>query len=227
MGCTIDHLCADLRVTVRQDFADARGHRHRAGETGVIRKIALDWPKQEICVEWQRDGKMETMLFELMAKTGPRNGHMKEFFEAGDLELPERKDRRKFVPDLGLVPTAPPELPEVSPGLIADAARAQEALQRVWALAGRRRFAEAEEQLRAVQQDPSITAGVLGGAAELHVFEQDGAVYEWLRDRAINCWYSWGSQATSGGDGAARMLEIGPAMDRFKKLDQWRAANAK
>lgn len=34
---------------------------------------------------------------------------------------------------------------------------------------------------------------------------RDRAAAEWLYDRAIDCWYGWGSLATRGGDGAARL----------------------
>lgn len=224
MGCTIDHLSADYRIKVIQDFIDLRGQRHRTGETGVVRQIQLDWPKQEILIEWERDGKPEVLAFALMAKEGPRNGHMKEFFEKGDYVAPETPGR-KFVPGFGMVPVDPPVLPEVAPAIFREAAQFQAAIQRVWALAGRKRFDEAEEQLRAVPRDPLVTAKALGTIAERHAFEADGSVYEWLRDRAINHWYAWGATATSGGEGAERMLEIGPAMERFKKLDAWRKAD--
>ncbi len=91
MGLVIDHLSVDHRIRVLRDFTDVRGERHRTGESGVIRKMDLDWGRQECFIEWEREGKSETMTFALMAKDGPRNGHMREYFEIGD-----REPRRGF-----------------------------------------------------------------------------------------------------------------------------------
>lgn len=60
---------------------DARGVEHRALEVGVLRHLTLDWPRQELNLEWERNDSRETMTFSLNAKTGPRNGSMREFFE--------------------------------------------------------------------------------------------------------------------------------------------------
>jgi hypothetical protein len=225
MGCTIDHLASFHRITVIEEFTDLRGVQHRRGESGVIQLMELDWATQEIRIHWERDQKRETMAFALKATTGPRNGHMKEFFEKGDYVAPETPGK-KFIPGFGLVATAPPELPAVTHSVIRDKAQFEGAIQRVWALVGRKRFDEAEEQLLAIPSDSFLTAKGLGEIAERHAFEPDGSVYEWLRDRAINHWYAWGATATSGGEGAERMLDIGPAVERFKKLDAWRKANA-
>ena len=46
--------------------------------------------------------------------------------------------------------------------------------------------------------------------------------YDWLRDQAIRYWYQWGADATSGGEGSARLLDIRPAMDRLERLDRAR-----
>ena len=80
MSCTIDHLLADHRLEIIQDFKDARGVAHSVGESGVLRRMGLDWARQEIQLEWERNGTRETMFFSLRAKEGPRNGGMREFF---------------------------------------------------------------------------------------------------------------------------------------------------
>jgi len=54
MACTIDHLSADHRIRVIRRFCDVRGIEHVAGETGVIRRIELDWPANEIVIEWEQ-----------------------------------------------------------------------------------------------------------------------------------------------------------------------------
>ena len=84
MGCTIDHLKADLEIRIIRDFTDARGARHHAGESGVIRMLDLDWAAQQIAITWERDGSRETMAFALSAKDGPRNGAMRDYFATGE-----------------------------------------------------------------------------------------------------------------------------------------------
>jgi hypothetical protein len=84
MGTVIDHLIADHKVRVIQAFCDANGCAHKAGESGIIRQMGLDWPRQEIWIEWERDGVREKMLFRLDARQGPRSGAMREYFELGD-----------------------------------------------------------------------------------------------------------------------------------------------
>lgn len=222
MGCTIDHLTANRRVTVIRNFTDATGSTHRAGESAVIRKIELDWPSQQIHLDWEREGVEESLVFDLKATTGPGNGRMRQYFEVADLVIPDEPGKR-FVQGIGVVSTLPPELPPLSPDFISDHSRRHEILQRVQALAGRLRFAEAEAQLRVLSEHPpDLIAIALGAAAERHAFDPRIGVYEWLRDNAIHHWYSWGAQATSGGDGSARLLDIYPAMERFKHLDRAR-----
>lgn len=48
MACTIDHLRVSLRLRVLQDFVDAQGHHHAAGETGVLEHLDVDFATDEI-----------------------------------------------------------------------------------------------------------------------------------------------------------------------------------
>jgi len=222
MACTIDHLSLHRRVTVIRDFTDARGSVHCPGETGVISRIELDWRRRQIAIDWNRDGAVETLVFDLAASEGPGNGRMRDYFEAGDLAIPADPGKR-FVEGIGVLSTIPPDLPPVAEEPHPDPADLEAAVSRIHALAGRRRFDEASEELRLLSAAPSdLVAAALTRLAERHAFDPSEGVYEWLRDRAINAWYSWGAEATSGGEGAARLLEIHPAMDRFKRLDRAR-----
>jgi hypothetical protein len=47
------------------------------GELAIIRRMDLDWPRQELLIEWERDGAKETLSFSLAATSGPRNGKMR------------------------------------------------------------------------------------------------------------------------------------------------------
>jgi len=230
MATTIDHLSADHMVRVLQDFVDARGVHHRAGEEGRIIALGFDMRTNDISIEWLRDGKSETMVFDLRERSGPGNGRMRQYFELGEYVNPGREGMR-FVPNYGYVPIAPPELPMVTGKVITTDARYDDAIERVWALAGRKRFDEAEEQIRAIAyatdrrgDNSDRLAGSVCGLAVSHAFDADPAVYEWLRDRGISLWYAWGSGATSGGEGTERGREIRKVEKAFKDLERARTS---
>ncbi|MBI1354277.1 MAG: hypothetical protein GC160_08020 [Acidobacteria bacterium] len=216
MGCTIDHLRADHRLTVLKAFRDADGAACPAGETPVLRRMSLDWGAQRIRLEWERDGAAEVFSFDLRASEGPGNGRMREYFAVGEA-VPDPAEQAAAVAALE------PPPPAAEP--VRAAGRWDEALERVWALAFRGRFEEAAEQLRWVDEGPAPrVAAALTELAERAAAAPNPAVFEWLRERAVDAWYGWGSQATSGGDGAARMLEIKPALRRLDRLREQRAA---
>src|SRR4030095_8908552 len=108
MGTTIDHLSANHYISVLQDFTDARRGAHRKGEKGLLLEMGLDWEAREIWLAWQRDGTREKMFFRVDARTGPRNGGMREYFELGDYVDPPRPE-----------PERPP-VPAVTETLITD-----------------------------------------------------------------------------------------------------------
>lgn len=212
MSCVVDHLAADLRVSIRQDFADARGVQHRRGEIGVIRSLALDWARQEIVLEWERTGGREKMHFALAAKDGPGNGRMRVYFEVIERSPPPPPPRRWEAP----------AVPEPAAQPVTDPKRYAEGFARVWALAARGRFEEAEQQLQLILagEDPfggrlEQAAGDMVGVACAHALDPNAAIYAWARQRAVNLWYAWGAQATSGGEGMARMDSIRAAEERL------------
>lgn len=97
MGCTIDHLRSDQRVRILTSFRDLVGREVRAGETGVIRRLELDFTMNQFSIEWERQGTSERLAFDLFARMGPGNGRMREYFE-----------------DLGSEPT-PAKVPDTQP----------------------------------------------------------------------------------------------------------------
>jgi hypothetical protein len=142
MGCTIDHLRADHQVTVLRDFRDARGNDHRAGEQGMLRLMELDWPRQEFFLEWEREGTRERMYFSL-----PRQGRPSQ---RGDARLL----RARRAPSAWCAaPKPPPPPPAVTPALLTESGDYDAAVARIWALAARCRFDEAEEQVRVLVKD--------------------------------------------------------------------------
>lgn len=217
MGTTIDHLSRDRQVRVRQEFSDARGIRHYAGEQAVIRNLHLDWAKQEIVIEWEREGKPETLVFALSAREGPRNGRMRDYFSDEVIEPPpppvKRASRRTGVSAV---------VPSLDDRPVTDPDRHADAVRRIWALAAQRRFAEAEEQIQIILTPSDPFGGILQqvadglvSAAVAHAQENDRTVYAWLSDRAIGLWYAWGAQATSGGEGSERADHIRAAEARL------------
>ena len=104
MSMTIDNLRVDHRVTVIQDFTDASGITMRAGESGVILGLSMDYRRMEIHLEIERASGNADLRFPLQVKTGPRNGHMQEYFEVGeDVTVPrvfpvlKKKGGRKMI----------------------------------------------------------------------------------------------------------------------------------
>ena len=211
MSAVIDHLGADVKVKVLRAFTDLAGRPVAVGESGVIRGLDVDWPKQRIVLRWENRGRREELAFALSAKDGPRNGHMREYFAVGEaVASPDqapavraqraRERLRVAVPDLADAP-------------IKDPTQGEAALGRVWALAHCHRFDEAAEQLRLVGQarEPGHLESMAEGLTRIaaaYVEAGDEEVYVWLRGKALDLWYAWGSQATSGGEGAAMSVRI-------------------
>lgn len=221
MATTIDHLRRDLQVRVLEGFTDLNGIRHEAGDLGVIRELGFDLQRREIIVVWDTAGRRERMVFAGLAQDAPGIGRMKRFFcDLGD-EPPPSGTR----PRISRAPRAvhPPVLTD-DPGPGAEGEELG-GVRRVWALAAKRRFDEADAVLmRTGGEALQETAERLTAAAEVHADDEDGAVYEWLKERAIRSWYCWGSTATSGGEGAAMLPYIQAAVDRFKEIDRLREA---
>ena len=224
MGATIDHLSADHRVEVLKDFQDARGVKHRTGERAMIRRMELDWPKQEFLIEWERDGAKETLYFSLKASSGPRNGKMREYFRIGEYApIPREKPMKRRRGQ-------PVEVPKLVEEPVTDVTRYEAALNRVWALAGKKRFVEADEQCCMITESPDPNSGRLErlagdmvAIALMHAAEIDPTVYDWARKKAVHLWYAWGSGATSGGEGAVRAESIRAAEDTLARCEAERA----
>lgn len=90
MATTIDHLRVDHRITVLRDFTDAQGVAMSASDTGVLRRIGWNQIRMEIQLEIECASRRVKLVFPLAAKTGPRNGHMREYFEMGEDVTPPR-----------------------------------------------------------------------------------------------------------------------------------------
>lgn len=83
MAATIDHLRVDHHVIVCADFTDARGIAHHREDRGVLRGMGLDTATMELWLEWEVGATTERLHFALHARTGPRSGHMRDYFTLG------------------------------------------------------------------------------------------------------------------------------------------------
>lgn len=113
MAATIDHLEAHHRYTVIRSFSDANGVRVPFEATGVIRLISIDGGFTRIHIDWERDGAdgqkiSERLTFSLAATDGPRNNHMREYFEKGEAVLPPRAPKPPKTPSAEPAPARPP-----------------------------------------------------------------------------------------------------------------------
>jgi hypothetical protein len=225
MAMTIDHLSVEHVVHVIQAFTDARGIAHDVGEEGLITSLTFDHATNEIGIAWTRGATTETMHFLATHRDGPGIGRMKSYFDVGEY-VPAPVEGKRFVAGVGYVPLAP-TLPPLTPALITTDARFDDAMDRVWALAGAARFDEAATQLDAIVyatdrrgDNTERAAGALCACARLHAFDDDLATHRWLREHGIQLWYSWGSQATSGGEGTERARHIRAAERDLLELDR-------
>jgi hypothetical protein len=225
MAMTIDHLSVDHVIHVIRDFMDARGVAHVVGDEGLITSLDYDFRTGEISITWKRGDKTETMSFAEADRSGPGNGRMKQYFEVGEYVSPPIPGKR-IIPGVGYVPLAP-TLPALTAKLITSDEQFDDAMDRVWALAGASRFDDAEVQIQAVVyaadrrgDNCERAASTLCSCAKLHAFDEDLTVHYWLRERGIQMWYAWGSQATSGGDGTERARHIRAAEKEFLEIDR-------
>ncbi len=113
MAAAIDHLEAHHRYTVTRGFSDANGVRVPFEATGVIRLISIDGGFTRIHIDWERDGAdgqkiSERLTFLLAATDGPRNNHMREYFEKGEVVLPPPAPKPPKAPEPEPAPARPP-----------------------------------------------------------------------------------------------------------------------
>jgi hypothetical protein len=227
MSATIDHLWAWRQVTVRRAFADFEGRRHEVGETWLITRIDYEYPKHHAIFHIEQAGQPDRFTLDLKDKNGPRDNEMREWFDAED-EDPELREIRLTRLREAKAAVAAQAAPKPVPPPVAEkpAEKIDPApiLERLSALAEHERYAEAEAELQRLFKIPHYDSEGLPGLAEAleglaaEVCPRNRRAAIWLYDRAFDCWHGWGSMATSGGDGTARMYHIKQAQARREKL---------
>lgn len=213
MATTIDHLRVDHRITVLRDFVDAKGTMMRAGDAGVLTKIEWDQIRMEISLEITRESGKVKLVFELAAKTGPRNGHMRDYFEMGEDVTPPRVIPAFHDPSKRQMIIPPPVK---NPAPMNTTA---------WKLAAQ--STDGPDRLEAVEKEMLAAIdhiGVAGSIAEIYAermraFQRAGNEARAIAafKLAVGWMDSYAGSATSGGEGAALSYE----------RDQFRAALAR
>jgi len=203
MATTIDHLRIDHRVTIVRDLTDATGITLQAGERGVLRGLSFDQVRLEIQIEIEREKGKVALRFPVKATSGPRNGHMKEFFELGD-----------YVPVPGSEPVRPK--PSVRKMIVPapENGPAQNSGPDWWRKA---RSMEGPDRLEAAEEQIQREAQHIGGAASIaEMYAQRMRAFQsaGIEPRAVAAFklaaqwmWTYASRATSGGEGEALSLE--------------------
>lgn len=209
MAMTIDHLRVDHRITVIREFEDAKGKRMHVGDTGVLTGMDWDQVQREIYLEIKCASKTVRLVFSLIAKTGPGNGRMRDYFEMGEDVTPPRvipafhdQSKRQMI--------IPP--PVKNPAPMNSTA---------WARAAQR--TDGPDRLEAVEKEMLAAIdhiGVAGSIAEIYAERMRAFQRAGNEPRAVAAFklamqwmYSYASSATSGGEGAALSYEC----DRFRE----------
>ena len=186
-----------------RDFTDAAGITLRAGESGVICGLSLDQIRMEIHIEIERASGKVALRFPLKAPTGPRNGHMKEFFELGeDVSSPriipafhDQSLREMIVPP-----------PENIPGPRNDSA---------WDRAAN--STDGPDQLKDIEEEIRKAFPHIGAAASIaEIYAQRMRAFQRAGNEpraiaafklAVDWMGTYAGWATSGGEGAALSYE--------------------
>lgn len=176
----------------------------RVGETGVLRGLSFDQLRSEIHFTIECESTTVALMFPLRATSGPRNGHMRTYFELG-----------AYAPLPGEVPVQQPadaHIMKVPPPKMAlDHSSPSDDIE---LMAGPDRREDMEQALRQEIQHIGAASSIAHAyARRMRAFRRAGnepraaaafaLATEWMATYA-----GW---ATSGGEGAALSLE----RDRF------------
>lgn len=203
MATTIDHLRVDHRIRVLRDFTDATGVTLRAGDSGILRALAFDQRRMEIHVGIDRPAGHVDLVFPLAAQTGPRNGHMRDYFEMGE-EAPRLGERR---------PQPAPDAVEARVSGAVSAEKGVCAAPRAMAPDAAGYGTEGPDRLEAAEKDLLDTIPHIGAAASIaEMYAGRMRAFRAAGDEpraaaafklAVDWMGTYASWATSGGEGVA------------------------
>lgn len=194
MADRLEHLEAGQRVRILRAFPDLFGLWHRPPEEWQIVAIEVDAQSSIAMFRIVVGGGERTVRVDLKRADAPRLGRLGEWFA--------RVTEPPWPAPAGAAPPIPPALAPLHRALLDGDLEAAEASVR--ALVGTPDYAGEALQVLAEQVE-----GVASAVLPLRP-----AAGAWAYERAIVLWYGWGSMATSGGDGAARLPLIKAALRR-------------
>ncbi len=202
MSMTIDNLRVDHRVTILQDFSDAAGTVMRAGETGLLRGLSFDQLGQSIHMRIEPEAGVVSLVFSLRATSGPRNGHMREYFEVGDYVPVPGTERVFHDPASRTMIVRKSLAPE--PTYAADAPWPQPGIE------GPDRLEDMEQEMRKRIDHIGVASSIAEiYANRMRAFQRAGnepraaAAFK----LAVEWMWTYAGWATSGGEGAANSYE--------------------
>ena len=114
MAATVDNLESHHSYRVIRGFSDANGVHVPFDSVGVIRHIDISDDWTQIIIDWEQNGQTQKLVFLMAATDGPRNNHMRTYFEKGELSLPPRAPKRQA--EAPAAPASPPR-PAADPSL--------------------------------------------------------------------------------------------------------------
>jgi len=203
MATTIDHLRVDHRVTILRDFTDAAGITLHTGDHGVVRGQSFDQIRLEIQIVIERETGQVALRFPLKAPSGPRIGHMKEFFELGDYAPVPGSERIRPEPAARKMIVPPPERDGE-----------HDRAPKWWRQA---RSEDGPDRLEAMEAQIQREAQHIGGAASIaEMYAQRMRAFQRTGNEAravaafklaVDWMGTYASHATSGGEGAALSLQ--------------------
>lgn len=172
-----------------------KGTSMQAGDQGILRNLSFDQIGEIIQMEIEREQGHISLAFALRALEGPRNGHMREFFELGeDVSTPR--------------PTLTPTKRAEPPGK--NAPMENEIVIKDPGVDGPDRLLEIEDALRRKYDHIGVATSIAEVYAErMRAFRRIGeearaiAAFKLAKD-----WmFTYASWATSGGEGTANSRE--------------------
>lgn len=95
MGATVDNLESHHSYRIIRSFDDLNGVHVAFDTVGVIRHIDISDDWTQIIIDWEEDGRTLKLVLPMNAADGPRNNHMRTYFEKGELSLPPRPAKPK------------------------------------------------------------------------------------------------------------------------------------
>lgn len=203
MATTIDKLRVDHRITVLRNFTDASGISMRVGESGVLRGLSLDPLRNEIHIEIELASGNVALTFSLNTTTGPRNGHMGEFFDVSEdvsnpRIIPAFHDPSKRAMMVPPPKTVPESRKDIDWNRMAHSTDGPDQLK------------EVEDEMRQAFQHIGVAASIAEMYADrMRAFQRAGNEARAIAafKLAVDWMGTYAGWATSGGEGAALSYE--------------------